>query len=196
MKERFSLLLDEFDNILQVYNPLNYARLYNPIADTHIEDSLITLKISDMDFRQFFKWKNGFDFKSEAGTNCQIFESGGMMSLESIIRKVKIHNTTQHIWDSKFIPIITDSKGQYILFNNKMGNNFGKLYFYSASILSAITPITCYDSLSTLIKTTIMAYQKGILKYDIDDDWLDIDRYSYNNLAQSMNPKSEFWKHK
>lgn len=196
MKEKLSLLLDEFDSTLRVFNPVNYNRLYKSISESAIEDSLIDLKITDPDFKQIFEWKNGFDLDKEAGVYCQIFESGGMMSLESILRKVKIHNTKQHIWDSKFIPIVTDSTGQYILFNNRAGNDFGKLYFYSASILSAITPVACYDNLSALIKTSIIAYQKGILKYDEGDDWLDVDYHKYYSLAKSINPESEFWKGK
>ena len=91
------------------------------------------------------------------------------------------------------IPLITDSTGEYILFNNEQGNDYGKLYFYSASILVAIETISCYDSIKSMIETTIEAYEQEKLKYDNGEDWLDIDVKGYWKIAAKYNHHSKFW---
>ena len=189
----FKLLLEKFDVTLRKYNLPNYEKLYPPLSDKEIDTRLNELGINDKNFKSLFTWKNGYDPDQNVNVLCQVFEFGALLSLDAIKDTVNA-NKNDARWDNQLlIPLVTDSTGQYILFNNEPGNDYGKLYLYSASLLVAIETIGYYDSISAMIETTIEAYEQGIQKYDEVEDWLDTDIKGYRKIATKYNVHSKYW---
>jgi hypothetical protein len=187
------LLLEKFDLVLQKFNLPNYQRLYTPLPGEIIELKLRELNINGEDFKTFFKWKNGFDPDYDVNVRCQIFNSGAMLSLDTIIEKINIDRASICRWNNSFIPIIFDSSDEYILYSTEQGKNLAQLYLHSSSLMAAIDPVSCYDSIQSMIETTIEAYENGILQYDQGEDWLNMDVDRYYEIAKKNNPESKFW---
>jgi hypothetical protein len=97
-------------------------------------------------------------------------------------------------WEKKFISIVINGSGDAILFNNEKGKDNGKLHLYSVPLFFTDEPISIYDSIESMVKTTIQAYEQKVFVYDEKEEFLDIDFDKFNKLAIEMNPNSEYWK--
>ena len=73
-----------------------------------------------------FQWKNGFDPDRDKNKRCRIFEFDCLLSLNSIVETLKNYGDLS-LWEKEFIPLLTDTTGQYILFNNEKGDDYGRL---------------------------------------------------------------------
>ncbi len=185
-------LIKEFEATLKKYNLLNYEKLYNPLPEENLNNYLNQLGINDTRFKELFQWRNGFDIDINPNNICQIFEMDTFLSLETIARKMAV-NENYKLWAAFFIPLMANSTGEYILFNSNFNSSsYGQLYLYSESLL-IFEPVSCYDSISSLINITIVAYKEGIFKYDPIDDWLDINILKYNELARRLNKDAKYW---
>ncbi len=185
-------MLQKLDNVLVKYNLPNYKKLYDPLATSEIDVYMQELGIINEDLRKLFTWKNGYDPNQNVNILCQIFEIGTLLTLGFIQKKININQTSIHLWNNAFVPIITDSTGQFILFNNQKGEDYGKLFLYSASLLF-VKPVSCYDSILAMIKTTIEAYEQGALFYDVKEDWVNSDMRKYYQIASKNNRGSKLW---
>jgi hypothetical protein len=187
-------LIIQFDSTLKKYNFINYKKLYDPLSSELLSIELNKLNIDDLNFKIMYQWKNGYDPDSNFGESCDIFDFGTLLSLEAINSCTANNNSITRLWDNYFIPLITDTTGQYILFNNRKQNrDYGKLFLYSVSILG-INPISYFDSIFTMINTTIKAYEANILSYDPDENWLNMNVDDFKIIAKKHNPRSDYWK--
>jgi hypothetical protein len=191
----FKLLINRFDSILRNHNLPNYIKLYEPLSLKEIDHYFKSLNIDNEYLHNLFEWKNGYDPDQNVNMLCRIMDFGTLLSLEYISESVNI-NSKDRLWDTSFIPLITDSTGQYIMFNNKQGTDYGKLHLLSSSLLFAEEPISYYDSVYTMIETTIEAYEKEVLKYDHNKDWLNMDVKKFYEIAQKINKNSKYWTRK
>ncbi|MDE3145179.1 MAG: hypothetical protein KGL19_13560 [Bacteroidota bacterium] len=183
----FKLLLQELDTTLRTYNIVEYHKLQPPLPDKEIEKKLNDLGIIDENVKALFQWKNG----EKEDSYCQIMECGGLLSLQEIKEDKKSY--LSDCYAPTFIPIVSEGE-QKILFNNKQGSHYGKLYFYSVPCLYINHPISYYDSLESMLRTTIEAYKNKAYKYDVKNNWLDIDRDLFDLIAKKINIKSAYWK--
>ncbi len=186
----FNLLLKEFDLILTKYNTINYRKLKDSLPNDEVLSYLNKLKVIDSNFKSLYNWKNGNDVNDIAVMRCQIFNFGSMISLNSISFFM---NTSELYWDPFFIPLVANGDGDYLLYNNENESDHGKLHLFSPSLLFIEEPITYYDSISSLLETTIEAYKQSALIYDSKEDWLDIDIDKYYEIAKQINIKSKYW---
>jgi len=189
---KMNRLISNLDSVLKEKNLSNYEKLSPPLQESEINDLLNRLNVNSNDFKMLYEWKNGFDPDEKVIGACQIFNLDTMLPLNWILKKVRI-NETNPIWDDSFIPLITDSTGQFLLFNNRVGNNYGKIHLYSVSLFFIEEPISYYDSIASMIETTIEAYNAGALKYDSDEEWLDEDTMKFNQIARKINDNSNYW---
>jgi hypothetical protein len=185
-------LLEEFDAVLRKYNLPNYSKLYPPLPEDEIIDCLNQLKLKDNDFRSLYRWKNGFDPDGKVIGACQIFIYHAPLSLDSIIRKVNSAKKTS-IWKDAFIPLIADTTGDYLLFNNQEGNDYGKIHLYSVSLFFIDEPISYYDSLGAMIETTIQSYINSAFKYNAAKQRLEVDAHKHHEIAKEINVNSKIW---
>src|SRR6266498_4574581 len=186
----FNLLLKEFDLILTKYNTINYRKLKDSLPNDEVLSYLNKLKVIDSNFKSLYNWKNGNDVNDIAVMRCQIFNFGSMISLNSISFFM---NTSELYWGPFFIPLVANGDGDYLLYNNENESDHGKLHLFSPSLLFIEEPITYYDSISSLLETTIEAYKQSALIYDSKEDWLDIDIDKYYEIAKQINIKSKYW---
>lgn len=187
------LLLTELDEVLRNNNPVNYERLYPPLTELNLEVVLRNLKIKSEDFRTLYEWKNGFDFTTDSYICFDIFFNGTLLSLD-LVQEDVLFNEKEGRWRDTLIPLIGNDEREWLLFDNRKGKDYEKLFFYSPSIPSAaIKPVTCYDSILAMVDTTIAAYRNGIVQCDPDENCLNFNVDRYFALARERNPKSQFW---
>lgn len=132
--ETFNQLLQEFNSVLQKYNLPNYERLYPSLPDVEVDARLAELGIYNAEIKIFYKWENGYDIYQNIETLCQVTNFGTFLSLDNI----KYNNTEarkNRVWKDWFVPLVADSTGQYLLFNNKPGSDYGKIHLFSASLM-------------------------------------------------------------
>lgn len=183
----FQTLIMQFDKILKDDNPIEYAKLQYPLKVDEVEDAMNKLGIYDMDFRNLYLWKNG-----EADDSfCQLIECGGPLSLKNIS---SIVNELSYPYDSSLIPFISEGE-EMLLFNTKRGDHYGKIYFFSVPQLYIDFPISYYDSIHSMIETTMAAYKEKIYVYDFSKNMLTYDFEKLHNHIQKNNPRSAYWIH-
>lgn len=185
----FKSLLAKFDSTLQKYNPVNYKKLQDPLTEKEIDQYLKRLGVDDQNFKLLYSWKNGVDNEDGVQEEDQIFNFGSLVSLQYLFKNPELNQ-----WEKKFISIVSDGSGQAILFNNEKGQDYGKLYMYSVPLLFIRKPISFYDSIESMIETTIQAYEQKVFVYDKQEDFLDINFEKFFEIATEMNPNSEYWK--
>src|SRR5690348_713247 len=113
-------ILIEFDKILREKNLTNYNKLLPPLSSVELSERLSQINVTDESFKKLYEWKNGHDIMD--GNRCQIFNFDTLISIDNLIHQVEINKLDKYnIWEHLFIPIITDSTGQWLLFNNKKG---------------------------------------------------------------------------
>ena len=184
--QTFKSLLEELDATLKKYNMQEYEKLQSPLPTKEIDEYLKEIGINDEKVKALFQWKNG----EKEDSYCQMMEYGGLQSLELIKERVMTNKT----YDPSLIEIISDNGEESILFNNKIGSHYGKLYMYSVGQLYIGHPISYFDSLETMVKTIIEAYKTEAFKYDAENEWLNISFEKFASIAQKINKKSVYWK--
>jgi hypothetical protein len=180
----------EFDLCLKKHNEQNYLNLYAPLSEKEVSNFMSLIGLENMEFKSLYLWKDGFDFNNDQDKTCQIFGSGTFLSLDVIKKNI---NIARDLWGNSFIPLISDNSGDFLLLNNKTGKNYGKLHLFSPSLLFADDPISYYDSIESMIKTTICCYEQGILSFDPGKEWLKFDIRKHFEIAPKFNPKSKYW---
>ncbi|MBG9377712.1 hypothetical protein I5907_15830 [Panacibacter sp. DH6] len=184
--QTFKSLLEELDGTLKNYNMQDYEKLQSPLPDKEIDEYLRELKINDENLKALFRWKNG----EKENSYCQMMEYGGLQSLKSI----KESQSSFKLYDPLLIEIITDNGEESILFNNKPGTHYGKLYMYSVPQLYIEQPISYFDSLEAMVKTIIEGYKEKAFKRKTQKKRLHIDYDKFAAIAKKINKKSAYWK--
>lgn len=180
--------LKEFDEVLRRYNRANYDRLEAPLPVERLNQAMVELRVDNDEFRQLFLWKNGNDPRTE-GEICELHDYGTFLSISYIL----LINQRKHKWPGDFIHIGMDNDGQALLFNNWPGEDYGKVHLYSVPESFIEEPASIFDSIGTMLHTYAEAYKQGFFIYDEEDNFIDIEE-GYEELGESMNPRSEYWK--
>jgi hypothetical protein len=179
------LLLDELDIILKKYNTVEYEKLQPPLSDKEIDSYFEELGINDENLKALYQWKNG----EKEDSYCQMMMYGGLQSLQEIKRCSLLDNP----YDASLVEIISDNGEERLLFNKKHGRHYGKLYMYSVHDLYIDFPISFFDSLDAMLRTTIEAYQVEAYRYDNARKWLNIDFDKFEIIAKEFNKNSAYW---
>lgn len=178
-------LISELDSILIKYNPLEYKKLQPPLPEEQMHKYFDELNITDKNLKALFHWKNG----EKEDSYCQMTSDGGLQSLEAI----KQFKFLDKSYAASFIEVLSDNGEQSILFNNKPGNHYGQLYFYSTGLYMDY-PISYYDSLITMMQTIIEAYKTGVYEYNHEEKRLHIEFHNFSSIAEKINNNSTYWK--
>ena len=188
-----TLQLNKLDAVLKEPNPVHYACLYPPLPVKERDSKLGELGIDEGNLNFLFAWKNGFSPRENPGVRCMIFYFRSFLLSLDAMKEHKIALDELSLWDGWFIPLLADMTGNYILFNNKPGKNFGKLHLFSASLLYVDKPISFYDSIPAMIETTIVSYEQGVFTYEPTVDRLYEDIGRFTEIARKINVNSEYW---
>lgn len=152
----------------------------------------VKIKLPD-EIYQLYQWRNGIgDIYAHNFNHEAFFEFGIFYSLQSAIDLYQDHGITNKYWDDIYFPLFTNGGGDFLLVNiAEQSNEYGFIYLYSPAINLSISPVSMYDSISTMLDTILLSYQKGAYFY--------IDRELEENsgvlfeIAQELNPQSTFW---
>jgi hypothetical protein len=177
--KNINILMLEFDDVLKKYNPENYNKLQPPLKKNQITESLKSINLADTNFGALFEWKNGINISNGINIRDQIFDFGILYPLESVINSA-INHPRQN---PNLIPLIGDATGDFLLFNKQPGPEYGKIFVESVSLLSIDDPYSYFDSVHTMIQTTILAYEKGVLRYNKKDGRLDNDAKNFHRIV-------------
>lgn len=188
--ENFESLIIKFEETLKKYNPRNYEKLQPPLPDGQINYYLDKLHLNYPEMKLLFGWKNGVNLSKGIYKSDMIFDMGTLLSLEDmVLSSEEFPHENPHL-----IPLARDIAGDGLLINNEAGKDYGRIYLYSVALLSIDDPSSCYDSIFSLLKTTIGAYETEALKYDYEEDYLDMDTTKFWEIAKELNPQSDWWK--
>lgn len=179
------LLLAELDTVLRKYNMVEYLKLQPPLPDEEIDKYFEELGINDEELKALYQWKNG----EQADSYCELMIKGGLQSLQEIKNYLSFDN----LYDTDLLEIISDNGEEALLFNKRQGPHYGKLYFYSISSLYIEHPISYFDSINAMLRTTIEAYKEEAYQYDDKARWLNIDRSKFATIAKKFNTNSRYW---
>lgn len=179
------LLLKELDATLRNYNHIEYQKLQPPLPDEEIDNYFDKFGVIDKGLKALYQWKNG----EKEDSYCQMMMYGGMQSLEAIEKSFLFDIP----YDSFLLEIISDNGEERLLFNKKQGKHYGKLYMYSVPSLYIDFPISYFDSLDAMLRTTIEAYKNEAYIYDNERQWLNKDYHKYEAIAKSFNKNSAYW---
>ena len=179
-------LLDELDTVLKQYNMPEYKKLQPPLPDSNIDKFLQEIGIHDENIKALFQWKNG----EKEDSYCQMMVYGGLQSLKA----VKESLSRFKLYDPLLIEIISDNGEESILFNNNPGPHYGQLYMYSIPQLYIEYPISYFDSLNTMIKTTIESYKAKAFEKTNSSNRLQFNFEKLTRIAKKYNKKSAYWK--
>ncbi len=92
------------------------------------------------------------------------------------------------------IPIISNAGGDRLLFNTNSGNEYGKIFLESTSLLSLEDEkYSIYDSFYTMIESNIEYYSLGSFIFDMVIRLLIIDFDKYYEIAKVFNRNSSYW---
>jgi hypothetical protein len=183
--QAFVKLLQEFGAVLSKYNPGAYKNLAPPLQDAEIEKNLRELNIKDENAKTLYLWKGGV--QKEGGYLMMPF--GELLTFGTIKEIIQGND----IYDSLLKPLISDNGEEIVLFNTKQGKHYGQLYLFSVPSLYLTHPIRCFDSLYSMIETTVEAYKENIYQFGKESKRLRIDWDKLTNLANKYNPKSTLW---
>lgn len=186
---RFEILLEEFDETLKKYNNTNYERLQPPLPNKKIESLLKQIGIVDKDVYTLYNWKNGV---ASEHLFANIFCFGcSLLSLENVLK----YKTNNYLKNSNMdgLVILFDNQEECFLFNQNRGEDYGKLHLYSVPLLSIETPYSYFDSLASMLETTIDQYKNGGLVYDQGRGSLDENIEVNIEIYKKLNPLSAFY---
>ena len=171
------ILLKELDAVLKQYNPINYSKLLPPLPKKEMDAFLEKLGIDDDDIRDIFECKNGVDVSDGLDVSEDFLDFGVLYPLQAILRSVNLHPDEY----SQALPLISNAAGDRLLFNNKLGSEYGQFFLESTSNLSLDDEMfSLYDSAYSMIESNIRFYIEKAFVFDMTEQRLikDIDKYS------------------
>lgn len=187
-------LIDDLDNTLRSMNLQNYNKLYAPLPYAQVGEMMSSVGWNMEEAKSLYQWKNGFDLDDRSVKFCSLFLHGTFFSLESIVRKKRIQDGDKdNNWTEDFIPFAGDISGAQLLFNNTPGDDYGRIHLYSASELYIDEPISIYDSIGSMLRTTVEAYKRGISSFEPGNVLIEVDFDKLTELGGDLNKKSDYW---
>lgn len=139
---------------------------------------------------QLFQWHNGVNFHDKPTGRISFTNWGVFLPLSYCIDAYKAQIALYNDYFFLF-PFFFDDTVMIDL--DITSNTYGQLYFLCPS-LQIIEPITAYDSLLSMVQTTLNCFEKGLMYYD-SEGFLEIDTSAVSTLSKELNPKSEYWNH-
>jgi hypothetical protein len=185
----FENILKEFDTVLKQYNLTSYSKLQPPLSNEDRGAIFNSLEIIDNDIQSLYKWKNGV--VDDTSAPILSFECS-MLSLESLIGYNKEGYLINEI-NTPGLLMLFDNQEDGFLFNTNAGEDYGRIHLYCVSLLSIQNPRPYFDSLSSMLLTTIEQYQRKGLLFDETNNILSRDIDISVEVYNKYNPISNHY---
>ncbi len=181
--------LIELEKCLLKYNKVNLDRLQPPLEHSILEDILAKNNCDDHNIRLLYQWRTGVPFDDHT---TQVFGFGcAPLNIHLVFEYQKKFpiSLPDHL-----LPIFAFGNDEVLLYNKSKGPDHGRIHLFSVSLLSIDPPLSYYDSLQSMLLTTIELYQKGGIVFDPNNDRLDLDSELIAKITIENNPNSSFYK--
>lgn len=148
------------------------------------------------DFIDFYLWKRGLGttfYCGEQVINCELASFGNFFDIDILLSVYVLEKVTKTLpYEKKYVTFFINSDGDRVVIDLKeKSKTFGKLFIYAPSITMSTKPMQIFDSIECMVDTLIELYQKGA--YKISNGLLEVDFDLESEIAQKINPHSEFW---
>lgn len=144
-----------------------------------------------------FGWRNGIDHKKyelNPDIDPSLFMLGRFYSLEDNLKDYKYYVDNGY-WSRNLFPIFSAGNSEFFLVNcDELSPEFGMLLYYSTTDYLALTPITIFDSIESLILDLTECYAKLIYSYDFESEILLVTNPEQEvKIHVTYNPRSTYW---
>ncbi|WP_269226671.1 SMI1/KNR4 family protein [Flavobacterium eburneipallidum] len=148
------------------------------------------------DFIDFYLWKGGLKSTllfTEEAFDCELTAFGNFFEIDGLLSFFTMERISKTLpYENKFLAFFLNSSGDRVIIDLKeKSKTFGKIFIFSPSITLSSKPMQIFDSVESMVDTIIECYQKEA--YKISNGKLEIDYDLESEIAQAINPHSEFW---
>jgi hypothetical protein len=187
-------LMVELERILKQYSPYLYERLRSPLDSSIIKDGFGKFGIYDEKIIELYQWKDGINNDGTVPTNAFEFCSFGVLLSLEYASTIYTSQILSNQWDKSIFPIIGNFSGDFLLYNSDpQSEQYGMISLYSPALFFMEDLPLYYDSIESMIKTTIECFITGAYKYDNKNLLLDVDLDLQYEISAKLNPKSSYW---
>ncbi|HOZ68422.1 MAG TPA: hypothetical protein PLB49_02365 [Chitinophagaceae bacterium] len=182
-------LLTGLGHILYYKNPKALEALEAPLPKDKINSLFSELGFFDEDLYALYSWKNGCAFGKLV--NPVFIFSTTILKLEEVVKYKKRYPDDELNFEDLLLIFANEEEG--LLFNSSKGNDYGKIHLYSVPLLSIDKPVPYYDSLQSMLQTTITMYKENALELDVKTSFLDVDIEKSIEIYDRYNPKCRYY---
>jgi hypothetical protein len=182
-------LLAGLEHILYYKNPKALEALEASLPKNKIDSLFDELGFFDEDLYNLYSWKNGCAFGNLA--NPVFIFSTTILKLEEVVKYKKRFPDDELNFEDLLLIFANEEEG--LLFNCCKGNDYGKIHLYSVPLLSIDNPVPYYDSLQSMLQTTITMYKENVLEPDVKTPFLNVDIEKSIEIYDRYNPNSRYY---
>lgn len=189
-----TVLFKTLEQTLQQFHPALLQKLNNGISENDIKKIASGCQVSlTGDVCGLFAWKNGVTRKTgDVADALLMFPDGVPFSLADAATAYNLLSLTKNLFEANYFPLFSGNNGNLLLMDlDSCSPTFQSISLYSPTLLGSATPMTIYDSLSSMMETAVACYQQGAFR--IDQDTLQVNSDTHYSIASGMNPESQYW---
>ncbi|MFT3750665.1 MAG: hypothetical protein QM768_20305 [Agriterribacter sp.] len=187
-------LLQRFEQTLLQVHPAVVKRLNSGLPVDEIDKIALSYQLAfTEDVYHLFTWKNGIRHETANTTDeLLLFPKGIPFSLLEAAHDYDLLSVTKHFFETSYFPLFSAGNEDILLINlDAYSPVYKMISLYSAALFGNETPVTVYDSFSSMLQTVIEGYGQKALW--IEDDSLQVNDNAYHSIAAGLNPGSAFW---
>lgn len=185
----FKKLLLELEHTLYSKNLKGLEALESPQPKVNRDNLFRELGFFNQDLYDLYSWKNGCSFGNLSNP---IFTfSTTLLKLEEVVKFKNRYPDDELNFENLLLIFANEEEG--LLFNTEEGQNYGRLHLYSVPMLSINEPVCYYDSLLSMLQTTIAMYKDNAFWYDYNSSFLNTNVDQSIEIYKMYNPKCKYY---
>lgn len=187
--------ISALDYCLKEYCSSLYQRLLNPLEKEKINKLLQQIGVDDSDLEELYLWKNGILNDGSLPTHSFDYTSFGVIPPLEYAVMIYQMESENDLWSKSLIPIVSSYAGDFLLFeSDKNSKTYGMIYLYSPTLGYVYDLVTYFDSLESMISTTVESFRAGAFTYNNKEMVFDVSNQDMQfSIAAELNPRSEYW---
>lgn len=182
-------LLRELESLLVTKNELGFNALKVPLPEKQRKSLIDSLDFFDQALYDLYSWRDGC---SSGNLSKPIFDfDTTLFALQDVVKYKS--ECPFGPFSSKKLLLIFASEEDGLLFNHQEGFEYGKIHLYSVPMLSIENPKPYYDSLLTMLQTTIAFYENDIFTYNVKTNFIEKDMDKGIDIYNRYNPLCRYY---
>ncbi len=187
--------ISALDHCLKKYCEALYQRLLNPLEKEKVKELFQQIGVDDSDLEKLYLWKNGIPYDVSLPTYSFDYTSFGVIPPLEYAVEIYQMESQNDLWSKSLVPIVCSYAGDFLLYeSDKNSQTYGVIYLFSPNLGYVYDLITYFDSLESMILTTVESFKSGVFVYNNNEMVFEVnDRSMQFNIATKLNPRSEYW---